>query len=59
MKLKLHLNERTITQKEAKEILGTETFKRMLATAKECFREDPNEEISWTIYGGRIIFEFV
>lgn len=59
MKLKLHLNGHTITQKKVKEIMGTESFKRMLTEAEECFREDPYEEISWAIYGGILVFEFV
>ena len=56
--MKLYLNGKKISQKEVKEMLGEERFKRMLKEAKEAFKEDPFEEISFFVGKGRLIFEF-
>lgn len=48
-----------ITRKKAIELVGEERFKKMLAEAKEVFREDPFTNNSFWIGGNRILnFEF-
>ena len=56
--MKLYLNGKKISQKAAKEMLGEECYKRMLKEAKEAFREDPFEEISFFVGKGILNFEF-
>lgn len=56
--MKLYLNGKKITQKEVKEKLGEECYKRMLKEAKESFRKDPLEEISFFVGKGILVFEF-
>ena len=47
MKTKYYLKGKKITKKAAVEFLGEERFKVRLAEAKQTFKDDPNEEISW------------
>lgn len=56
--MKLYLDGKKITQKEVKEMLGEERYKRMLKNAKEAFKEDPFEEISFFVGKGILVFEF-
>lgn len=56
--MKLYLNGKKISQKAAKEMLGEERYKRMLKEAKEAFREDPFEKISFFVGKGMLNFEF-
>lgn len=56
--MKLYLDGKKITQKEVKEMLGEERYKRMLKDAKETFKEDPLVEISFFVGKGILIFEF-
>ena len=56
--MKLYLNGKKISQKEVKEMLGEERFKRMLKDAKDTFKEDPLIEISFFVDKGILVFEF-
>lgn len=56
--MKLYLNGKKITQKEVKEMVGEERFKKMLKDSKELFKEDPLIEISFFVGKGILIFEF-
>ena len=56
--MKLYLNGKKISQKEVKEMLGEERFKRMLKDAKDTFKEDPLIEISFFVGKGIVVFEF-
>ena len=56
--MKLYLNGKKISQKEVKEMLGEERFKRMLKDSKEAFKEDPFTEISYFVGKGTLVFEF-
>ena len=56
--MKLYLNGKKISQKEVKEMLGEERFKRMLKDSKETFKEDPFREISYFVGKGILVFEF-
>ena len=56
--MKLYLNGKKISQKEVKEMLGEERYKRMLKDAKESFKKDPLEEISFFVGKGVLVFEF-
>lgn len=56
--MKLYLDGKKITQKKVKELLGEERYKRMLKNAKEAFKEDPFEEISFFVGKGILVFEF-
>jgi hypothetical protein len=56
--MKLYLDGKKITQKVVKEMLGEESYKRMLKDAKEAFKEDPLQEISFFVGNGMLVFEF-
>lgn len=56
--MKLYLNGKKITQKEVKEMVGEERFKKMLKDSKELFKEDPLIEISYFVGNGTLVFEF-
>ncbi len=58
MKTKFYLKGKKITQKAAKEILGSR-FDATMKDAKETYREDPNIEISYMVSGGILTIEFV
>lgn len=45
--MKLYRGSKKITKKEAIEWLGEERFNTRIEDAKEAYREDPNELISW------------
>lgn len=47
MKTKYFLNNKEITKEAAVEFLGIERFNARLEDAKQAFRKDPEELISW------------
>ena len=58
MRVTVKLEGKTITHKEAKEILGEECFERYKAEAEAGFWEDPLEIQSWFTPKGMMVFSF-
>ena len=59
MKTVFYLNEKKITRKAAKELIGEERLKRIIKEAKEVFLEDPYIQNSFHIgFQGIITIEF-
>ena len=50
--MKVYLNNKKITQKEAKELVGIKRFKEMVKEAKEEYRRDPYQQNSWFVGNG-------
>ncbi len=55
MKTIFYLNGKKTTRKAVKELVGEERLKKMLAEAKETFKEDPGIQNSWYIGGGQML----
>lgn len=50
--MRVYLNNKKITQKEAKTLVGVERFKAMVKEAKEEYRRDPYQQNSWYVGNG-------
>ena len=56
--MKLYLNGKKISRKQALELAGAGCFGRMVEEAREAHSEDPNEEIAYMVRGGTLTIEF-
>ena len=53
--IKIYVDDKQTSKKQAADLCGEERIEEMIAEAREAFAEDPNEEISWYIGGGRYL----
>ena len=56
--MKVYFNNKKITQKEAKELVGAERFKEMVKEAKEEYRRAPYQRNSWFVRNGCLSIDF-
>jgi len=58
MKIKFYLNGKKTTRKAIKKLIGEDQLERMLAEAKETFKEDPLIENEFFIEPGMLTIAF-
>ena len=58
MKTTFYLNDKKVTRKALKELLGEDRLNNIIAEAKEGYRKDPLEELSWFVGKGMLAVEF-
>ena len=56
--MKIYLNGKKISRKQALELAAAGCFARMVEEAREAHSEDPNEEIDYMVRGGTLTIAF-